>query len=119
MVLRQESVPWALIYSSWARCRVCTRVWPRYSGEKQIPRCPRDDTGPRGRRAGGSEDPPLQPTGVERAEVGMAAAFASKAAARPPHSKVRQWRASAKVNEHNEERSLERLVDMEVSRKKD
>jgi len=29
------------------------------------------------------------------------------------------WRPSAKVNEHKEERSLERLVDMEVSRKKD
>jgi hypothetical protein len=27
--------------------------------------------------------------------------------------------SSAKVNEHKEERSLERLVDMEVSRKKD
>ena len=69
MVLRQESVPWALIYSSWARCRVCTRVWPRYSGEKQIPRCPRDDTGARGHRAGGSEDPPLQ---LKGAEIGMA-----------------------------------------------
>jgi hypothetical protein len=31
---------------------------------------------------------------------------------------VRQWRPSAKVNEHKEARSLERLVDMEVSRKK-
>src|SRR5712692_9785546 len=32
---------------------------------------------------------------------------------------VRQWRPSAKVKEHKEERSLERLVDIEVSRKKD
>ncbi len=48
----------------------------------------------------------------------MAGALASKAAARPPQSKVRQWRPSTKVNEHKEERSLERL-DMEVSRKKD
>ncbi len=36
-----------------------------------------------------------------------------------PHSKVRQWRVSAKMSERKEERSLERLVDMEVSRKKD
>jgi hypothetical protein len=32
---------------------------------------------------------------------------------------TRHWRLSAKVNEHTEERSLKRLVDMEVSRKKD
>jgi hypothetical protein len=32
---------------------------------------------------------------------------------------MRQWRPSTKVSEHKEERSLERLVDMEVSRKKD
>ena len=31
--------------------------------------------GARGHRAGGSEDPPLQPTGVERAEVGMGRGF--------------------------------------------
>ena len=31
---------------------------------------------------------------------------------------VRQWRPSTNMNEHKEERSLERLVDMEVSRKK-
>jgi hypothetical protein len=31
---------------------------------------------------------------------------------------VRQWRPSAKVNEHKEARTLERLVDMEVSRRK-
>ncbi len=48
----------------------------------------------------------------------MAGALASKAAARPPHSKVRHWRPSAKVKEHKEERSLERLVDMEVSERK-
>ncbi len=39
---------------------------------------------------------------VEHAEVGMADAA-----------------GNAAVNEHKEERSLERLVDMEVSRKKD
>jgi hypothetical protein len=32
---------------------------------------------------------------------------------------MRQWRPSTKVKEHKEERSLERWVDMEVSRKKD
>jgi hypothetical protein len=31
---------------------------------------------------------------------------------------VQHWRPSAKVNEHKEARSLERLVDMDISRKK-
>src|SRR6266436_5259042 len=31
---------------------------------------------------------------------------------------MRQWRPSTNMNEHKEERSLERLVDMEVSREK-
>ena len=31
---------------------------------------------------------------------------------------VRHWRPSTNMNEHKEERSLERLLDMEVSRKK-
>ena len=44
------------------------------NGEKQVPRCSRDDTA--------------------------------------------RWRPSAKVKEHKEEPSLERLVDMEVSRNK-
>src|SRR5260370_29949850 len=71
------------MYSCWARGRVCTRVWPRYSREKQIPCNARDsrkaaclgrralqNTGcARGHRAGGSEDPPLQI--VEGAEIRM------------------------------------------------
>jgi hypothetical protein len=44
---------------------------------------------------------------VERAGVRMAGAAG-----------MRHWRPSAKVNEHKEERSLERLEDMEVSRRK-
>src|SRR6266852_3799064 len=67
MVSRQVSVSQALM--CWERGRACTRVWPRYSGKKQIPRCPRDDTGARGHRAGRSEDPPLQ---LKGAEIGMA-----------------------------------------------
>jgi len=35
----------------------------------------------------------------------------------PERRGVRHWRPSAKVKEHKPERSLERLVDMEVSRK--
>src|SRR5216684_8418994 len=96
------------MYSCWARCRACTRVWPRYQGKKQIPRCPRDDTqalaaialaglktrrydgesrslialgmtpGARGRRVGGSEDPPLQ---LKGAEVGMVGAAGNAAVA--------------------------------------
>jgi hypothetical protein len=34
-----------------------------------------------------------------------------------PHSKERRWRVSVRVKEHNQERSLERLVDMEVLQK--
>jgi hypothetical protein len=32
---------------------------------------------------------------------------------------MRQWRPSTNMKEHKEERSLERLVDMEISKKKD
>ena len=62
--------------------------------------------GARGHRTGGSEDPPLQV--AERTRYGW-----------PTRRGVRQWRPSGKVKEHNEEQSLERVVDMEVSRKKD
>src|SRR5216684_6770493 len=109
------------MYSCWARCRACTRVWPRSSREKQIPCNARDsrkaacfgrralqDTGcarghraglsedrrydgesrslialgmtpgARGRRVGGSEDPPLQ---LKGAEVGMVGAAGNAAVA--------------------------------------
>jgi hypothetical protein len=81
------------MYSSWARCRVWTKVLAEIGEGRE-----------RGKRftTEGTE------TGAQSARRVIA-----------PHSKVRQWRPAAKVKEHKEERSLERLVDMEVSRKKD
>jgi hypothetical protein len=81
------------MYSCWARCR----VWDEGLAEIGEGR-------ERGKRftTEGTE------TGAQRARRVIA-----------PHSKVRQWRPSVKVKEHKEERSLERLADMEVSRKKD
>jgi hypothetical protein len=81
------------MYSSWARCRVWTKVLAEIGEGRE-----------RGKRftTEGTE------TGAQSARRVIA-----------PHSKVRQWRPSTKVNEDKEERSLERLVDMEVSRKKD
>ncbi len=63
--------------------------------------------GARGRRAGGSEDPPLQLAGVERAAIGMVDAAGSAALA-----------AIDKCERTQRGAVLERLVDMEVSRKK-
>jgi len=73
------------MYSSWARCRVWTKVLAEIGEGRE-----------RGKRftTEGTE------TGAQSARRVIA-----------PHSKVRQWRPAAKVKEHKEERSLERLVD--------
>src|SRR5882762_574674 len=80
------------MYSSWARCRVWTKVLAEIGEGRE-----------RGKRftTEGTE------TGAQSARRVIA-----------PHSEVRQWRPSAKVKEHKEERPLERLVDMEVLQKR-
>jgi hypothetical protein len=79
----------------------------RYNGERRVP-LPRDDTGALGGVA---------LAGLKTRHYNFRAWRAQRygCAARG----VRQWRPSTNVNEHKEERPVERLVDMEVSRKKD
>src|SRR5229473_5148784 len=155
------------MYSCWARCSVCTRVWPRYAAKSRslaalgsartaahLGRRALHDNGRSRPRAGGSEDPPLGPPSLRSgwdalkrapttpsdggeqpakrhgalAAIALAGlktrhynlpAWKAQKYGWPAFREVRQWRPSAKVKEHNEERSLERLVDMELSRKKD
>src|SRR5229473_416393 len=102
------------MYSCWAR----RRVWDATAKSRSLPT--RSESaiaalgmtqGARGHRAGGSERPATT--------TAKSRSLAAPDCARQARDDTAHWRPSAKVNEHNEERSLERLVDMEVSRKKD
>jgi hypothetical protein len=99
------------MYSSWARCRVWTRVgaWLRRRKAARLGRRALQDTGALGA---------IALAGLKTRHYNIRA-WKAQRYGWPSWREMRQWRPSAKVNEHKEERSLERLVDMEVSRKKE
>ncbi len=78
-------------------------------GEKQVPRCSRDDTGALAA---------IALAGLKTRHYNLRAWNAQRYGWSARRG-MRQWRPSTNMKEHKEERSLERLADMEVSRKKD